>query len=439
MIPATAKSALLDPSIQAIFHDFPIPLAVVRPPGTLELANLSFDATYNADHLSAAQWADLTTASLDHWKTDLMEDRKGDLVPVRVQALAIDDLYLLAFEEVTGNTDAPPTKELQALRDRVRELERESATDHLTGAWNRSHLDRTIQAELARAVRYQQPLTLLLIDVDHFKRINDTHGHAAGDRVLQELVRRIKKEVRASDVVFRWGGEEFVVLATGTGYRAGERLAEKLRLAVSGEPFAEVGVVTASLGVAELDANEDTSAWFLRLDQMLYKAKEGGRNCVAVERRGNSNRYAAERGAMPLRLSWEEAYESGHEVLDGQHRRMFELTNELIDATLGRGSNKARTEQVLDDLLAHIRMHFSYEELLLDHLHYEHLAVHRGAHALLLQRAVDLREKASQGTADPGALVAFLAKDVVSRHILAVDRHFFPLLASAAKANAAVA
>jgi diguanylate cyclase len=433
MIPATAKAALLDPSIQAIFHDFPIPLAVVRPQGTLELANLSFDATYNPDHLTAAQWVELTTDSLDHWKTDLMENRRGEMVPVRVQTLVIDDWYLVAFEEVTGYTDAPPTMELQALRDRVRELERESATDHLTGAWNRSHLDRTIQAELARAVRYQQPLTLLLIDVDHFKHINDTHGHAAGDRVLQELVQRIRKGVRASDVVFRWGGEEFVVLATGTGYRAGERLADKLRLAVSAKGFAEVGAVTVSLGVAELDAHEDPPAWFLRLDQMLYKAKEDGRNRVVVDRRGNSNRYAAERGGMPLRLLWEEAYESGHQILDDQHLRMFELTNDLIDATMGHSGSKVRIDQVLDELLAHIHMHFAYEEMLLDRLHYEHLAVHRGAHAQLLQRAVDMRENASRGTADPGALVAFLAKDVVSRHILAVDRHFFPLLASAAK------
>jgi diguanylate cyclase (GGDEF)-like protein/hemerythrin-like metal-binding protein len=431
MIPATTKSALLDPSIQVIFHDFPIPLVVVRPQGTLELANLSFEATYNSEHLSAAQWAKLATDSLDHWKTDLMEDRRGVLIPVRVQALAIDDWYLVAFEEVAGSTGVPPTKELQALRDRVRELEQESATDHLTGAWNRSHLDRTIQAELARAIRYQQPLTLLLIDVDHFKKINDTYGHAAGDLVLQELVRRIKREVRASDIVFRWGGEEFVVLATGTGYRAGERLADKLRSTVSGKDFAGVGPVTASLGVAELDAHEDPAAWFLRLDRMLYQAKADGRDRVAVDRRGNSNRFATEKGGMPLRLLWEEAYESGHEVLDRQHQRMFELTNDLIDATMGRGSNRVRTDQVLDELLAHIQLHFAYEEQLLDRLHYQHLAVHRGAHAQLLSRAVDLREKAAQGHADSGALVAFLAKDVVSRHILAVDRHFFPLLASA--------
>jgi diguanylate cyclase (GGDEF)-like protein/hemerythrin-like metal-binding protein len=439
MITAPTQSGFLDPSIRAIFHDFPVPLVVVASTGRLELANLSFEATYNSDHLDAAQWARLAADCLDHWKTDLMEDRSGELVPVRVQALAINDWFLVAFEEIAHGGAMPPTLELQALRDRVQELEHASATDHLTGAWNRGHLDRTIQAELARAVRYQQPVTLLLMDVDHFKAVNDTHGHAAGDAVLRELVQRIRGAVRSSDIVFRWGGEEFVVLATGSGYRAGERLADKLRQAVADQEFAGTGRVTISVGVAELDAHEDAAAWFHRLDDMLYRAKEGGRNRVAVDRRGNSNCFAAGRGGIPLRLLWEEAYESGHALLDRQHQHMFELTNSLIDATMGRGSTQQRIDQVLDELLEHIRMHFSYEEALLEGMQYQHLPMHCGAHAQLLARAVELRELAAQGKADPGALVTFLAKDVVSRHILAVDRHFFPLLAAASKANVALA
>jgi diguanylate cyclase (GGDEF)-like protein/hemerythrin-like metal-binding protein len=436
MIPAAARPRLFDASVQAIFHDFPVPLAVVRASGELDLANLAFEASYNAEHMAPDQWLQLTRDSLDHWNTARLQDRGGDPTPVRVQALRIDDSYLLAFEDAASSGTGSLLHELQGLRDRVRELERASATDHLTGAWNRAHLDRTIEAELSRALRYQQPVTLLLIDVDHFKAVNDNFGHATGDAVLRELVRRMRSAVRASDIVFRWGGEEFAVLATGTGYRSAERLAGKLREAVAGQAFPVVGPVTISLGVAELDANEDAPAWFNRLDQMLYKAKAEGRNRVAVDARGNSNHYAAEAAGMPLRLQWLEAYESGHSIVDRQHQRMFELTNELIDAVIGRGGNRERTDRVLDELLEHTRMHFAYEETLLERLGYEHLRVHRGAHAQLLDRAIELRDQAALGSLEPGVLVEFLAKDVVSRHILAVDRHFFPLVAAAAKAEA---
>jgi diguanylate cyclase (GGDEF)-like protein/hemerythrin-like metal-binding protein len=436
MMPADAKPRLFDASVQAIFHDFPVPLAVIRASGELELANLAFEATYDAGHMTPDRWLQLARDSLDHWNTARLRDRCGEPTPVRVQALRIDASYLLAFEDAATGGAGSLLQELQGLRDRVRELERASATDYLTGTWNRGHLDRTIEAELSRSLRYQQPITLILIDVDHFKAINDTFGHAAGDAALRELVGRLRSSARTSDIVFRWGGEEFAVLATGTGFRAGERLAEKLRNAVAGQPFPGVGPVTISLGVAELDGNEDAAAWFHRLDQMLYSAKGQGRNRVAVDARGNSNRYAAEAGGMPLRLQWLEAYESGHPLIDRQHQRMFELTNELIDAVIGRDGNRERTDRVLNELLEHIRMHFAFEEALLERLGYEHLRVHRGAHALLLNRAIELREHATLGQLESGVLLEFLAKDVVSRHILAVDRHFFPLIAAAAKAEA---
>jgi diguanylate cyclase (GGDEF)-like protein len=130
---------------------------------------------------------------------------------------------------------------IEGLRGRIAELERLAATDHLTGAWNRAHFERTIAAELERCRAGRLPLSLVLVDIDHFKRVNDTHGHATGDAVLRELVAVMGARVRASDLLFRWGGEEFAVLVSGAGWRGAERVAENLRQAVAVHDFPVAG------------------------------------------------------------------------------------------------------------------------------------------------------------------------------------------------------
>src|ERR1019366_8731192 len=125
-------------------------------------------------------------------------------------------------------------------------------------------------------------------------RDHDTYGHQAGDCVLRELVQVIGTTIRSIDAVFRWGGEEFVVLASLTGYRDSATLAEKLRAKVEQHRFASVGPVTISLGVAEHIAGETAEIWFHRVDEALYRAKDDGRNRVCVDERGSSDIWAAE-------------------------------------------------------------------------------------------------------------------------------------------------
>jgi len=117
----------------------------------------------------------------------------------------------------------------ERLREQITALESLSATDRLTGAWNRLQLERMVDIEISRANRTGEPVTLIWLDIDHFKRVNDVHGHLAGDRVLVEFAGRIRKRLRQSDSLFRWGGDEFVVLATSVGYRGGAALAEHLQ------------------------------------------------------------------------------------------------------------------------------------------------------------------------------------------------------------------
>ena len=173
-------------------------------------------------------------------------------------------------------------------------LLRSGFTDVLTGWHNRRYLQVRVKEELARARRDQTHLECLMLDIDHFKRVNDTWGHAAGDAVLQELAQRIDAEVRASDVAARYGGEEFVVLLPDTDNASGVLLAERIRRAIGAAPFdlpnGETVTITVSIGISgvcpEPRADDlKTIGDFLiaRADVALYRAKSGGRDQVAVD------------------------------------------------------------------------------------------------------------------------------------------------------------
>ncbi|MGB9107126.1 MAG: GGDEF domain-containing protein, partial [Telluria sp.] len=155
--------------------------------------------------------------------------------------------------------------------------------DHLTGARSRRAFFELAVREQARALRRRSPLSLLLFDVDHFKRINDTHGHATGDRVLVDIVERTGAVIRSIDTVARVGGEEFAVLLPDTGADTALLVAERLRHGLD-RALDQAGY-TVSIGAATLAAGETIDAMLSRADAALYAAKAGGRNAV-VDARG---------------------------------------------------------------------------------------------------------------------------------------------------------
>ena len=166
----------------------------------------------------------------------------------------------------------------------IEEVTRRARTDQLTGLPNRRAFDEALAPALIQAERYEQPLSLILADIDHFKRVNDTLGHAGGDAVLRSVAATLQRLVRTSDLCARFGGEEIAVLLPHTPQRGAEELAERLRAAVAGRPVRAGGRdldVTVSFGVASL--HESTTAeegLFAAADRALYAAKAGGRNCV---------------------------------------------------------------------------------------------------------------------------------------------------------------
>jgi diguanylate cyclase (GGDEF)-like protein len=177
---------------------------------------------------------------------------------------------------------------LQAQLIAAREqLQLEASHDHLTGLWNRRAAAGGLRQDLARAARAGLPLSLILADVDHFKSINDTWGHHAGDQVLVELAARLRSCVRAADSTARWGGEEVLLVLPNTDAMVAAEVAERVRVAVDSRPFTVDGrplPVTVSLGVAVSHAPvADEWEELVRLaDEALYRAKAGGRNRVEM-------------------------------------------------------------------------------------------------------------------------------------------------------------
>lgn len=166
------------------------------------------------------------------------------------------------------------------LVEKNRELEILSVTDKLTGLANRRKLDQVLDEELIRARRYGVVFSVLVLDLDHFKRVNDVHGHVAGDRVLEAVARILRQNTRDSDVVARMGGEEFVVVCPHSSLERGCLVAEKIRSAVETHDFSGIGRVTASVGVAMFQQDDSIASLLTRADAAAYRAKGAGRNRV---------------------------------------------------------------------------------------------------------------------------------------------------------------
>jgi len=167
----------------------------------------------------------------------------------------------------------------------ISDLDQLARTDELTGAWNRRRFEETVETEMDRLRRYGQRLSLMILDVDHFKKINDLYGHSIGDQVLIDLSNTIRSSLRVSDSLTRWGGEEFIILCPNTTAETVSKLAERLRKEVSSIEFQKVGNITLSFGVAECGAEETWEQWLHRADEALYLAKSGGRDRVKTNKK----------------------------------------------------------------------------------------------------------------------------------------------------------
>lgn len=200
----------------------------------------------------------------------------------------IAELERLADVMIALNQDATVSQRALAqsnmsLTRRQGQLVEESKTDALTGVGNRRRLEEALTVEVSRVRRGAGMLSVIMADIDHFKRVNDVYGHGTGDRVLEHLGALLRTGTRATDTVARFGGEEFVVLMPHTNLAEAMVKAEQLRVALAAQVIAPLTeVVTSSFGVAELVGGEDGPSLLKRVDAALYRAKEAGRNRVVA-------------------------------------------------------------------------------------------------------------------------------------------------------------
>jgi diguanylate cyclase len=181
-------------------------------------------------------------------------------------------------------------QEANELRGKLEQAEREATRDVLTGLYNRKYLNKAIQALHARYQEDAAPFSVIMMDIDHFKKVNDTYGHKVGDSVLEFVGHTLTGSVKGRDVPARYGGEEFIVLLPATSSEDACKLADSIRNQVSAKTLKitktqkTIGVVTISCGVAEIRGDDTVDSVVDRADQALYLAKESGRNKVKSEK-----------------------------------------------------------------------------------------------------------------------------------------------------------
>jgi two-component system cell cycle response regulator len=211
---------------------------------------------------------------------------------VRALDLGVNDIILRPVErnELAARVRTQIRRQRYAvqLRESVNNTMAMAVTDELTGLYNRRYFDRHLTLMLDKAREQERDMALMLIDMDYFKAVNDTHGHDIGDAVLREFALRLRRNIRGVDLACRFGGEEFVVLMPDTDYRQAQGVAERVRMAVAEADF-DTGArqplpITVSVGVALNEGDADTPEMLLkRADVALYRAKREGRNRVVFD------------------------------------------------------------------------------------------------------------------------------------------------------------
>lgn len=273
-------------SVEQLIQDVGVRARLLKLLNTGNKGQASIDGyviTYQ--RLSNAGWVVVNITSANALIQDILIKQLSIILGV---ILGMTSLFLISLKILNGVFERLNKARLDAelvntkLRKALTELELLASTDKLTGAWNRRHFEQVASAEINRIGRHKEALSLLILDIDYFKRINDNYGHPIGDIVLSSTSHIMKSKIRESDTLARWGGEEFVILAPSTSISEAVELAERLRLIIAAHTFPEVKNITVSFGVAQFQTGENLYDCLKRADDALYHAKNNGRNTVVA-------------------------------------------------------------------------------------------------------------------------------------------------------------
>ena len=271
----TLRFTYVSPSVTKIYGSTPEEtmsqrLEEVLPPRSLKIALGMLERELPT--LDAADPGRTRTVEIEEYRKD------GSLVWIE------NTLSVLWDERQRPVAIIGVSRDVSERRRLVDELANLAVTDPLTGAFNRRYLLEELLRELKRCERFAVPFSLIMLDIDHFKVVNDRCGHEMGDRVLVGFVELIRARLRVTDLLARWGGEEFLILLVNTALPQALVLADALRERIQDRPFPGFGSLTASLGVAQYRDGEGVDALLTRVDNLMYQAKWEGRNRVAHDR-----------------------------------------------------------------------------------------------------------------------------------------------------------
>lgn len=314
-------------------------------------------------------------------------------------------------------------KELAEARQKAEKL---SLYDTLSGLYNRRGIEPMITYEMNRKKRFGSPVSLLIVDIDHFKDVNDTYGHDIGDIVLKQIAHTLQTNRRSTDIPARWGGEEFITLLSDTKESQAIMIAERLRTACSNLVFNECRSVTVSVGVAEFQNDETFESWFKRADSALYTAKTTGRNKTAAA--SGMDIATAEKQSgnelLLLNLTWKDDYQIGVKSIDQQHQNLFIILNKLINSIINN-DQKEKIDAILKQLETDSKRHFTDEENYLEKKSCPIIERHKKEHIRLINQLHINAEAFEDKSISAYEFISFLCCDLISKHILEEDKLSF--------------
>ncbi|PKU26135.1 diguanylate cyclase [Telmatospirillum siberiense] len=303
-------------------------------------------------------------------------------------------------------------------KERTDHLNREMIlTDKLTGVWNRRKLDEVGHAELLRLVRYGTPSSLMIIDIDNFKVINDTFGHATGDSILCLVATVCGQSIRETDILGRWGGEEFIVILPGAGVDESLQVAERLRMAINTIETGLDRTLSVSIGLSLGLSSDDWHQWFERADAALYRAKSSGKNCSFFD-------ISLQQENGISQISWNPSDILGIPAVDEDHRNLIATANDFLTFS-ATDYDKRQAYARLQQIERKILRHFRREEMLLEELVPDGVASHREKHRLLENRMRFLMEKFRRDDIPLHAVVQFVVFEMCAQHIALHDKEAF--------------
>ena len=324
----------------------------------------------------------------------------------------------------------------KTLEESNRKLEALSITDGLTGIANRRHFDEILAQEHARHSRSGAELSLILLDIDHFKAFNDNYGHVKGDECLRRIARVIADcTSRPADLAARYGGEEFACILPETDRIGAVVIAEKIRrgildLAIPHKGSSTADFITASMGVVTVPCSEKRTEVDIlaQVDELLYRAKSTGRNRVEFVAIPDVELTSGGQFKGNLvQLVWKDSFCCGNQMIDSQHHSLFHSANKLLEAAL-LARPAAEISEIIARLLDEVSRHFNDEEQLLESVGFPGRSPHGAEHATLLAKGLELSQHFNASTATVGDVFQFLVYDVVMVHLLGADREYFPFL-----------